>query len=239
VLDLIESFLQQGVMEGMQTWEPESGTPQGGVISPLLANLYLNPLDWLMKRSGLQMVRYADDMIVLCRHRHEAEHTLELVREWMEGAGLVLHPEKTRIVSMGEAGNHFDFLGYRFWCSNQRRISRLIRSKSRKKVREKIKRHTRRTSGQCLPAIVAKINLILRGWYEYFRHAKAAGLREMDGWVRGRLRSILRKRSKRKGRGCGLDHYRWRNRYFAEIGLFCLEEARNSELASLRHGVKC
>ena len=105
--------------------------------------------------------------------------------------------------------------------------------------RSNLKPHTRRNLGRSLPAIVAKINPILRGWYGYFRHASADALREMDGWIRGRLRSILRKRCKRQGRARGLDHQRWGNGYFAELGLFCLEAAQRSEIASLPHGVKC
>jgi RNA-directed DNA polymerase len=240
VLKLIGAFLKQGVLEELSVWEPESGTPQGGVVSPLLANIYLNPLDWLLAKAGLETVRYADDMVVLCRDPHQAEQALETVRGWMTEAGLELHPQKTRIVSMSEGGNHFDFLGYRFWCSKKNgKLRRLIRPKSKQKLREKLKRYTRRTSGKSLPAIIAKINPILRGWYGYFRKASASALGEMDGWVRGRLRSILRKRRKGKGRGRGLDHQRWGNGYFAELGLFCLEQALHSEIASLRRGVTC
>ena len=100
-------------------------------------------------------------------------------------------------------------------------------------------RGTRRNNGQSLPEIIAKINVILQGWYGYFRHASREALGEIDGWTRGRLRSIIRKRRGGEGRGRGLDHQRWGNRYFAELGLFCLEEAQGSELASLRSGAKC
>src|SRR5690606_35426743 len=113
VLGLIEGFLKQGVIEGTDWHEAkEEGTPQGGVISPLLANIYLDPLDWLMARSGFEMVRYADDMVVLCRSQEEAVVALSALKEWMEGAGLTLHPDKTRVVDMNLAGSHFDFLGY-------------------------------------------------------------------------------------------------------------------------------
>src|SRR6201999_168039 len=98
VIALMRKLLQQGVMEGMESWEPESGTPQGAVLSPLLANIYLNPLDWLLAEAGMEMVRYADDMVVLCRDPREAEQALGKVRSWMEAAGLELHPQKTRIV---------------------------------------------------------------------------------------------------------------------------------------------
>lgn len=240
VLKLIEAYLKQGVMDGMESWEPEMGTPQGGVISPLLANIYLNPLDWLMKEAGLEMVRYADDMVVLCRHPHEAERGLGLVRSWMESAGLALHPEKTRIVAMDKVGNHFDFLGYRFWRGKKHgKIRRFVRPKSKRKLKENVKPHTRRSNGESLPAIIAKINPVLKGWYGYFRQASADALEEIDAWIRGRLRSILRKRCKGKGRGRGQDHQRWGNSYFAENGLFSLELARVSEIESLRRGDTC
>lgn len=240
VLGLIEAFLKQAVIEGMQSWEAESGTPQGGVISPLLANIYLNTLDWLMAEAGLEMVRYADDMVVLCRERREAEEALERVSQWMREAGLELNQEKTRVVSMEEGGSHFEFLGYRFWRGKKRgEIRRFVRAKSKKKLKESLKTHTRRNNGESLPAIIARINVILQGWYGYFRQASREALGEIDGWTRGRLRSILRKRRGGKGRGRGLDHQRWGNCYFAELGLFCLEETQRSEIASLRSGAKC
>ena len=119
VLGLIEGFLKQGVIEGANWQEAKDGTPQGGVISPLLANIYLNPLDWLMAGLGFEMVRYADDMVVLCRSQEEAVTALEKLREWMREAGLTLHPEKTRTVDMNMAESHFDFLGYRFQRSRR------------------------------------------------------------------------------------------------------------------------
>ncbi len=225
-------------MDGLESWEPESGTPQGGVISPLLANLYLNPLDWLLAEAGMEMVRYADDMVVLCRNPHEAEQALGKVRRWMEAAGLELHPQKTKIVSMSEVGSHFDFLGYRFWQSKKGKIRRFVRPTSERKLREKLKPRTKRCSGNGMSAIIAKINPILKGWYGYFRFASVDALRDIDGWVRGRLRAILRKRRKGRGRARGKDHQRWGNSYFADLGLFCLEQALRSEMAGLRQGAK-
>lgn len=235
VLGLIEKFLKQGVME---EGEAREGTPQGGVISPLLANIYLDPLDWLMGSAGFEMVRYADDMVVLCRSREEAAEALEKLREWMAGAGLTIHPEKTRVVEMEEAGSYFDFLGYRFQRSKRGRIMRLVRPKSERKLRESIKPLTRRANGKSMEAIVATLNPKLRGWYAHFKHAKGTVLGGIDGWVRMRMRSILRKRARQRGRGRGVDHRRWPNRYFTELGLFCLLEARNSEIISLRNGAK-
>lgn len=234
VLKLIEAFLEQGVMDAMEYWEAEDGTPQGGVISPLLANIYLNPLDWLMKNAGLEMVRYADDMVVLCKDPERARQALGMIRAWMEEAKLELHPEKTRTVAMIEAGSHFEFLGYRFWIGKKGDLQRYVRTKSQKKIRGRLKPITLRTSGRCMAAIIQIVNPILRGWYGYFKHARADAMRDIDQWLRGRLRSILRKRKKRKGRAKGADHQRWRNSYFSKLGLFCLEDARAEELASLR-----
>ncbi len=238
VLTLIESFLKQGIMEAMGEIEPEEreeGTPQGGVISPLLANIYLNPLDHLMSRSGHAMVRYADDMVILCHSAEAAETAMATLRKWSAQVGLELHPQKTRIVDMGQPKSHFDFLGYRFWHGKASgRIRRFIRPKSEKKFREAIKPLTRRTSGQSMSAIAQKLESKLEGFYNYFKHARASSLAEMDRWIRVRLRSILRKSAGRRGKGRGLDHHRWPNSYFTDLGLFNLEEARKLELMSLR-----
>jgi RNA-directed DNA polymerase len=237
VLGLIEGFLKQGVIEGNDWYEAkEEGTPQGGVISPLLANIYLDPLDWLMAQSGFEMVRYADDMVVMCRSQEQAAAALSKLKEWMEGAGLTLHPDKTRVVDMNQADSHFDFLGYRFQRSKRGRLMRLVRPKSLRKLRETIKPKTRRTNGKSMEAIAADLNRTLKGWYGYFKHVKPSQLGEIDGWIRMRLRSILRKRRGLKGRGRGRDHQRWPNRYFTNLGLFCLLDAREVEIASLRNG---
>ena len=237
VLGLIEGFLKQGVIEGTDWQEAkEEGTPQGGVISPLLANIYLDPLDWMMAQSGFEMVRYADDMVVLCRSQEQAAAALSALKEWMEGAGLTLHPDKTRVVDMNQAGSHFDFLGYRFYRSRRGRLCRLVRPKSLRKLRETIKPKTRRNNGQSMEAIVADLNRTLKGWYGYFKHIHPSELGEIDQWLRMRLRSILRKRRGGRGRGRGQDHHRWPNRYFTGLGLFCLLDAKAAETASLRLG---
>ena len=238
VLALIESFLKQGIMEQageIESGEREEGTPQGGNLSPLLANIYLNPLDHLMSRNGIEMVRYADDMVMLCREAQTAQTTLQTLREWAAQAGLELHAQKTKIVDMGQPKAHFDFLGYRFWRGKTSgRIRRIIRPKSMKKMRETLKPLTRRTSGQSMSAIAQTLRPRLEGFFNYFKHATASSLAEMDRWVRVRLRSILRKRAGRSGKGRGLDHHRWPNNYFAKLGVFNLEEARTLELMSLR-----
>jgi RNA-directed DNA polymerase len=221
IKQLIEGYLKAGVLDTHKGWEPtERGTPQGAVISPLLANIYLNPLDHLMAAEGYEMVRYADDLVVLCRSREEAGRAMSKLAEWMRANGLKLHPEKTRVVDASQRGG-FDFLGYHFergYC--------WPRQKSLDKIKDAIRQQTRRANGKSMEMIVCVINAKLRGWYGYFKHSHKTTFREMDGWVRMRLRSILRKRSGRRGRGRGTDHQRWPNAYFGALGLFNLEAAR-------------
>jgi len=233
VLTLIRQFLTQGVMDQGQILEPEAGTPQGGVISPLLANVYLNPLDRLLLRAGHAALRYADDMVILCRTRAEAAAALDLLRQWLTAAGLELHPEKTRIVELTAPGTFFDFLGYRF-KRTQRRIVHFPRPKSERTLRDTIRPLTRRTSGHSLPEIIRRVNPALRGWFGYFQHSLANVFPPLDGWVRMRLRSILRKRHRRRGRGRGRDHQRWPDAFFADLGLFSLAAAHAAACQSAR-----
>lgn len=231
VLTLVEQYLNQSVMEDAQAWTPETGTPQGAVISPLLANIYLTPLDHVMALAGVEMVRYADDFVLLCQSQEQAQAALESVRQWMENAGLSLHPDKTHIVSMDENGSYFEFLGYRF-KRHKDRDYRFPRPKSEKKLREAIRAKTRRANGHSLECIIAQVNPILRGWFAYFQHSHYTVFPAIDGYVRMRLRSILRKRRKRKGRAKGDDNHRWPNAYFAERGLFSLTTARAQAVQS-------
>ena len=221
VLALIRGYLDQGVMEELTLRPPdERGTPQGAVISPLLANLYLDPLDQLMADSGREMVRYADDFVILCRSEEEALDALAQVQAWIEENGLQLHPEKTRIVDATQAGG-FDFLGYHF-----ERGYRWPRRKATDRLRDKVRELTPRNSGDSLACIIGRLNRSLRGWFGYFRHSHRTTFPSLDSYIRGRLRSILRRRAGRRGRGRGLDHQRWRNHYFTEQGLFSLVQAR-------------
>jgi len=219
VLDLVERYLRQEVMESAKHWMPERGTPQGAVISPLLSNIYLNPLDHLMAEKGYRMVRYADDFVILCRSEKEAQAALEEVRRWTEEAGLMLHPEKTRIVDATKSGG-FDFLGYHF-----ERGYRWPRKRSMKKIKDTIRKRTKRTQGNSLETIIWDINRTLSGWFEYYKHSHWTTFKPLDGWIRMRLRSILRKRRGGRGRGRGRDHNRWTNNFFAEQGLFSLAAA--------------
>jgi len=218
MLRLIEMFLKQGILDDLQEWTPEMGTPQGAVISPLLSNIYLNPLDHLMAQEGFEMVRYADDFVILCRSPEEATQALARVQAWTATAGLTLHPTKTRIVDATKEG--FEFLGYRF-----EKGKRYPRAKSLQKLKDTIRAKTKRTSGLCLRAIIGQLNPTLRGWFGYFKHSYRTTFQDLDGWTRMRLRSILRKRQGRKGRGRGRDHTRWKNAFFAEHGLYSLKTA--------------
>ncbi len=193
-----------------------------------------------MSREGHQMVRYADDMVILCPDAESAARVLQSLREWMAQAGLTLHPEKTKIVDMGQPKAHFDFLGYRFWRSqSDGRVKRFIRPKSVRKFKEAIKPLTKRNNGHSLETIAERLKPKLRGFFGYFKHASVSTLRGLDGWVRGRLRSILRKRAKLRGRGRGRDHQRWPNHYFVALGLFSLENAWRAATTSLRKGANC
>lgn len=224
VLSLIESFLSQGVLDGLTQWNPIRGTPQGAVISPLLANIYLDPLDHHMEQQGFRMVRYADDFVILCRTREEAERALQMVQSWVAEAGLTLHPEKTRVVSTTEG---FDFLGYHFRGNN-----RWPRKKSLAKLKATIRAKTRRANGHSLKYIIADVNRTLIGWFGYFQHSIRSTFTGVDGWVRMRLRSILRKRRGGRGRGRGTDHHRWPNSYFAKQGLWSLLAAHEKACQS-------
>lgn len=233
VLQLIETFLKANVMDGLKRWEPEAGAPQGAVISPLLSNIYLNPLDHLMAQAGHEMVRYADDFVVLCRSEEEARQALERVQKWTAEAGLTLHPEKTRIVSVTEgptwAAEGFDFLGFHLT-----RGGRTPRAKSLKKIRDTIRQRTPRSNGHCLTAIIQTLNRSLRGWFNYFRASEARPLRDLDRLIRRRLRAILSKRAKKKGPGTGWANMRWTNAFFKKHGLLSLLELHAEYRQSLR-----
>ena len=226
VLELIRSFLEARIMDGLESWTPAAGAPQGAVLSPLLSNIYLDPLDHLMAERGFQMVRYADDFVILCRTREDAHQALALVRDWVTENGLTLHPTKTQIVDSREAG--FGFLGYEFQGTR-----RTPREKSLRKLKDTLREKTRRTSGDSLSFVVHNVNQSLRGWFAYFQHINPPwAFERLDKWIRMRLRSILRKRAGRHGRGRGDDHHRWPNRFFVGHGLFTLKTAHAQAVQS-------
>jgi RNA-directed DNA polymerase len=222
VLKLIELMLGQGVMESGKEWQPtETGTPQGAVISPLLANIYLNPLDQLMVQQNRQMVRYADDFVILCQNQQEAQEVLEQVRQWTQTAGLTLHPTKTRIVDANQKGG-FDFLGYHF-----ERGYRWPRKKSLDQFKEIIRQKTRSGRPGNLKEIIREINHSARGWFEYFKHSQNTVFKPMDSWIRQRLRRLLRRRLTGSTRMACRDYHRWPLAYFAKLGLISLALARD------------
>ena len=187
-----------------------------------MSNLYLHGLDKLLSEAGYQYARFADDFVALCRSRQEAEAVLATIQVWVEQHGLRLHPEKTRVGNCMAKGQGFDFLGYRFEAGR-----RWVRPKSRKALRDKIREKTGRTRSDSMETIIKELNPILKGWFGYFQQAHRTTFRDVDGFVRRRLRAILRKREKRPGFGrTPRDHYRWPNAFFAEQGLFTLHEAQ-------------
>jgi RNA-directed DNA polymerase len=215
-------------MAGVERWTPTGGTPQGAVISPLLANIYLHPLDELMAARGYRMVRYADDFVVMCASREEADAALAAIRRWVDDNGLRLHPDKTHVGDCRVPGEGFDFLGYRFEAGR-----RYVRRKSLARLRDRIREKTRRTRGQSLARIVDDLNPMLRGWFGYFKHAHPRTFIILDGFIRRRLRAMLRQQQKRPGFGrCLADQKRWTNAFFAQAGLVALHtawlEARHS-----------
>lgn len=224
LLELLAGWLRQDIVKGLARWTPEGGTPQGAVISPLLANLYLHPLDERMTKLGYRMVRYADDFVILCESAEQAHAALEEVKTWVEANGLTLHPDKTHVGDCRIEGQGFEFLGYRFEAGK-----RWVRKKSLQGFKDKIREKTRRTRGASLSQIIDGLTPMIRGWYGYFKHADNWVFPRMDGFIRRRLRAILRKQEKRPGMGiCHADHKRWPNVYFAALGLFTMTEARMS-----------
>jgi RNA-directed DNA polymerase len=227
VMGLLEAFLKQDILEGLARWTPDQGSPQGAVISPLLANIYLHPVDVAMGKAGYEMIRYADDLVVMCRSEAEAHRALDFLRQLATGRGLVLHPEKTRLVDVSVAGEGFDFLGYHF-----ERGTRWPREKSMRKVKDAIRVKTGRSNGHSLSYIIDDVNRTLCGWFEYFKHSHKWTFPAMDQWIRRRLRSIMRRRKRLKGISRGLDHRRWPNEFFREHGLYSLVEAHRTLLQS-------
>ncbi|GLB58087.1 hypothetical protein NCCP133_02200 [Cytobacillus sp. NCCP-133] len=223
VIGVLESFLQAGVMDGGSFHLNEKGTPQGGVISPLLANVYLHPLDELMTERGHRITRYADDFVICCKSQKGAERVLKSVSRFLEEKlGLTVHPEKTKIVN--NLKENFVFLGYEFkeayWVKPK------PSEKSIKKFKSKVKEITKRNQTVNMEKLIKEsLNPYLRGWGNYFGywHSKAL-MTKFDKWIRRRLRSVqlrswrkIRKlhrelrRRKWKGELPQLRMYAWRS----------------------------
>lgn len=228
VLEILQSWLEQPIMEGVASWTPTEGSPQGAVISPLLANAYLDPLDHLAEHAGIEMVRYADDFVLLCRTRTEAEAALALVAEWSASAGLTLHPEKTRLVNLEERGG-FTFLGYTF-----RKKGQWPSRKAEKQFREKLRPLLPRKSGESLECTIAKVNHVLTGWFQYFKHTRTWVFGTFDGWVRMRMRAMLWKRKKRTRYNRRAANAIWPSDFFHRHGLISLTRAHREATRQLR-----
>ncbi len=234
VLKLVRKWLDAGVMEEGVLRETVTGTPQGGVISPLLANIYLHVLDRTWAERGVgTLVRYADDAVVMCRSREEAETALGLVGEVLAELGLELHPDKTRIVDLGEGREGFDFLGCHFHARvSGRLLERGIRryylhrwpsARSMKKVRQRVKELTGRNRNgvKDIRVLISDLNPILRGWGNYFRTGNAAHkFVQIDDYVWRRLVGFLRKRYGRNLHASRVDQ--WTEAWFNELGLYRL-----------------
>lgn len=217
VLKLIRACLEAGVMEEMKVRQTETGTPQGGIVSPLLANIFLHALDERLERQGITWVRYADDFLLLCETRTEAEAAMEVVRRILEEMGLSLSPEKSRIAHLEEG---FDYVGWHY-----KGRQRWPRKKSVKALRLKLREKTQRLRPGSMEAICGELRPILTGWYVAFREGNSGPtFAGVSSWTRRRLRSILHRRHKGKGIGSPRLNFRWPNRCFARWGLPDLRE---------------
>jgi len=227
VLALIEGFLRQQILEDLKYWTPEKGTPQGAVISPLLSNIYLHEVDKLVKAAGYEMVRYADDFVILCVSHQESMEALRYVDQLAAERGLTLNSDKTSVVGTHEDGQGFDFLGYHFENG-----IRWPCKKSLTKFKDTIRSKTRRSNGRSMAVIIKEVNKTSIGWFGYFKHSHWKSFKPLDGWIRRRLRSILRGYNKEKGISRGKDNIRWPNKYFRDLGYFSLYDAHRALLQS-------
>ena len=214
ILDLVERFLTAGVMEDGVFKPTTIGTPQGGIISPLLANLVLNRLDWQHHQHGFRFARYADDFVVLCPNPQQAQEALRLVTQVLEGElGLSLSPEKTTITTYGKG---YDFLGFRL-SSRSRRMRDKSVQKFKDKIREVTERH-RNLDG----ATIERLNQVIRGTANYFATSFSTCrwmFQKLDSWIRMRLRAMKLKRKNYN------DNHKLRAKYFRrQLGLLTLEE---------------
>lgn len=230
VLKLLSKWLKAGVMEEGAYRQTVAGTPQGGVISPLLSNVYLHALDLAFQgdENGL-LVRYADDFVVLCRTEAEARAAETEAREVLASLGLELHRDKTKVVDLREGREGFDFLGCHFRArASGKLMERGIRryylhrwpsARAMKSIRAKVKAKTgRNRTGMDIREVIVDLNPLLRGWGNYFRTGNAANrFIEIDRYVAWRLKRLLVKRHGRNLRAGQAD--RWTRQWFGELGL--------------------
>lgn len=235
ILDLIRKFLKQGVLEELQSHEVESGTPQGGIISPLLANIFLDPLDKLLESYGMSLVRYADDFLIMCKSQEDADSALELVQKWTRKVKLRLHPQKTRVVDMATNGSCFEFLGYHFERTKRGRLSRWPRPSSMKKIRQTIKHITRRRNRHSLEVIYAQLHSHCKGWFQYFKHSSKYTFDGIDKYTRRRLRRLILQRHRKSGHGKSINvQKKYTNAWFKSGGYIALYNMYEAEIRSLR-----
>jgi len=215
VTRLISQFLNAGVMEEGRYRKTTTGTPQGGVISPILANLYLTELDYCMERAGLKLVRYADDFVILCKSVNQATYAMKTLRDKLKKLKLSLSEEKTRITS---ARQGFTFLGHTFWKRGNT-VYTFPSDKSMSAYKDKIRHTTRRQQPKNIKMVIERLNPIIRGWGNYFRngHGKKRCQR-LDEWTRMRLRAFLLK----KRRVSFEAHTKYPNTFFKGLGLVFL-----------------
>jgi len=153
LLDLIQRYLKQDIIDNLKQWTPTNGTPQGAVLSPLLANIFLHPLDTMLMQLGYKAVRYADDFVILCKTQQEANMALEKVKEWVTNNDLQLHPDKTHIGNASIRGQGFEFLGYRFEAGHK-----FVRDKSLMSFKDKVRAKTKRTRSSSIESIIEELN---------------------------------------------------------------------------------
>jgi group II intron reverse transcriptase/maturase len=236
VLKLVRLWLQAGVMEDGVVRHPVAGTPQGGVVSPLLSNIYLHVLDRVWAKYGVhlgELVRYADDFVVMCGNAKNCEEAQGRIEHVLGRLGLTMHPQKTRRVELREGQEGFDFLGChlhkrmsgRLWEQKRLRryyLHRWPSQRAMKRVRARVRELTpRRRCHQDVRSVIAELNPVLRGWGQYFRSGNAAGpFIAVDGYVVRRLKSL---RIKRAGRHLKAGHaQRWDREYYEQLGLYRL-----------------
>jgi len=236
LLKLIRQFVEADIVEEMERWTPEEGTPQGAVLSPLLANIYLHEFDRQMLQAGYAVIRYADDFVVTSKTREEAERAKETAERILKGMGLELHPEKSRVIDTRES--RFQFLGYEFWPRKGQRPGRQPRQSSTKKLHDAIRKKTPRRAGKALRRVIGELNPTLRGWFGYFRYSFYNVLSGVDGFVRRRLRGILRNRAGGRGMSKGKENSKYPNAYFEKEKLFSLERAHERDAERRRVGVR-
>jgi len=206
ILGLIRGWLVAGVLEEGAVRTQVAGTPQGGVISPLLANIYLHAFDREMTGRGYQVVRYADDLVVLCKSKKKAQRALEVIdRILTEELKLTLHPEKTRLTSFEEG---FEFLGFRLYGRFKK-----PRKKALVSFKDKVRHLTRRQQPKPIDKVIAALNPVIRGWGNYFKSGNwRSEARDLDGWIRQRLRMFIRKKARLQSNAPGLTNHTFKRK---------------------------